>query len=57
MPKGDDMKPVTMEAAPSPMKNTTIIPTMLQRSPSQPAGNAPTPNNTLPTVSRASNSP
>ena len=49
--------PVTTVPAPIPMKKTTIIPTTLQRSPSQPAGSAATPNRMSPRLERLSNSP
>ncbi len=51
--KGVAAKPVAIAAAPVPRKNTAIMPGTLQRSPSQPAGTAPTPNSTWPTSIRA----
>ena len=50
-------KPVTRLPAPSPTKKMTIIPTWLHRSPSQPAGNAPTPKSTSPKLASSSSSP
>ena len=49
--------PVMIEPTPIPRKKTTIIPTTLQRSPSQPAGSAATPNRMSPRLERLSSSP
>ena len=54
---GPSARPVTTAPAPMPKKKITIIPTWLQRSPSQPAGSAPTPNSTRPRLDRLSSSP
>ena len=40
----DCTSPVSTEAMPIPMKNTTIMPRRLQRSASHPAGNEQAPN-------------
>ena len=42
--KVEPASPVSIEAAPMPVKNTTIMPRRLQRSASQPAGSEHAPN-------------
>ena len=47
-PLGEVANPVKISAPPRPRKKTAIMPAVLQRSPSQPAGSEATPNNTKP---------
>ena len=54
---GPPASPVTTAPAPMPKKKITIMPTWLQRSPSQPAGNAATPYRMRPRLDRLSSSP
>ena len=48
MPSGPSTRPVKIDEAPVPMKNTAIIPVADHLSPSQPAGNAQAPNRIAP---------
>ena len=54
--RGPLAKPQTTDAPPIPMKNTTIMPRALHRSPSHPAGSAASPTRSAPGVQSAINS-